>query len=227
MHLHTLCGAVVSFASIVCGSAPNGPWDTFNLAPATRVVRPTAIKETSGSVSNGRGLLTEDGRATLSGNESWLTLDFGKEVSTMRMPSTCTILILIQVGGLISMTFGNVSEDSSLALSFTESPMFISPLKSDDSTYPSPNMSYDGVLEVAAPLREGFWTQPSSRLRGGFRYLTLVSTSSGPVTVSNVTCAISFMPHVDDMRNYSGYFYASDPVSPVSQDRDFLTKVSS
>jgi hypothetical protein len=194
----------------------------FNLAPATRVVRPTGIKKLSGLVENLHGLLTEDGCATLSGNQSWLTLDFGKEVSTVRMPSTCIILILIQVGGLISMTFDNVSEDWSLALSFTESPVFISPLTFDDSTYPSPNMSYDDVLEVAAPLREGFWTQPSSRLRGGFRYLTLVSTFSGPITVSNVTCAISFMPHVDDMRNYSGYFYATDP---VSQDRDFLTKV--
>jgi hypothetical protein len=222
MHPHILRAAVVSFASVVCGSAPSGPWDTFNLAPAARVVRPTAIKETSGSVSNGRGLLTEDGRATLSGNESWLTLDFGKEVSECVISPRTVVLTSSQVGGLISMTFDEVSKDSSLALSFTESPMFISPLTSDDSTTPSLNMSYDGVLEVAAPLREGFWTQPSSRLRGGFRYLTLMSTSSGPITVSNVTCEISFMPHVDDMRNYSGYFYATDP---VSQDRDFLTKV--
>ena len=34
------------------------------------------------------------------------------------------------------------SNTSALSLSYTESPMFISPLTSDDSTYPSPNMSY-------------------------------------------------------------------------------------
>ena len=109
-----------------------------------------------------------------------------------------------------------------MALSFTESPMFISPLTSDDSSYPSPNMSYDGVLNLEAPVQAGFWTQPSDRLRGGFRYLTLVSTSDGPITVSNISCEISFMPHVPDMRNYSGYFFASDP---VFHDKDFLTKV--
>ena len=127
-----------------------------------------------------------------------------------------------QVGGLISMTFNNVSPSSSLALSFTESPMFISPLTSDDSSYPAPNMSYDGVLHLESPLQEGFWTQPSATLRGGFRYLTLVSTSDASVTVSNVSCAISFMPHVENMREYSGYFFATDP---VFHDKDFLTKV--
>lgn len=120
------------------------------------------------------------------------------------------------------MTFDSVSQASSLALSFTESPMFISPFTSDDSSYPSPNMSYDGVLHLQTPLKKGLWTQPSPSLRGGFRYLTLVSTSAAPVVVSNISCSISFMPHVDNMRDYSGYFYASDP---SFHDKDFLTKV--
>ena len=83
-------------------------------------------------------------------------------------------------------------------------------------------MSYDGVLPISAPLGEGLWTAPAYRLRGGFRYLTVVSTSSDPVTISNVSCEISFMPHWDDLRDYTGYFYASDP---ESDDEDFLTKV--
>ncbi|EKM52842.1 glycoside hydrolase family 78 protein [Phanerochaete carnosa HHB-10118-sp] len=185
-------------------AAPSGPWDTFNLAPATRVVRPTGLKEVVGAVQNAQGLLSETGAATFSGNESWLTLDFGKEV-----------------GGLISMTLESASPSSSLALSFTESPMFISPLTSDDSSNSAPNMSYDGVLHLQTPLQPGLWTQPSVRLRGGFRYLTLVSTSNAAIAVSNVSCSISFMPHVDNMREYSGYFYASDP---VFHDKDFLTK---
>ncbi len=120
------------------------------------------------------------------------------------------------------MNFDTVSNASSIALSFTESPVFISPITSDDSSYPSANQSYDGVLKVPAPLSTGFWTQPAATLRGGFRYLTIVSISNDPVTLSNVTCAISFAPHISDLRDYSGYFYASDP---VFHDRNFLTKV--
>jgi hypothetical protein len=93
---------------------------------------------------------------------------------------------------------------------------------SDDSSYPSANTSYDGVLKVPAPLVSGHWTQPAYALRGGYRYLTLVSNSLSPITISNVSCAISFMPHVEDLRDYQGYFYASDP---VSNDQDFLTKL--
>ena len=100
--------------------------------------------------------------------------------------------------------------------------MFINPLTSDDSSYPAPNSSYDGVLEVAAPLPSGYWTQPADRLRGGFRYLTVVSNSDEPVTISNVSCAISFAPHIENLRDYSGYFYASDP---KFHDKNFLTKV--
>ena len=129
---------------------------------------------------------------------------------------------IYQVGGLISLNFDQVSPESSVSLAFTESPMFISPLTSDDSSYPAPNSSYDGVLKVPAPLPTGFWTQPSAMLRGGYRYLTIVSNSDDPVTISNVSCAISFSPHIENLRDYSGYFYASDP---VSHDKNFLTKV--
>ena len=127
-----------------------------------------------------------------------------------------------QIGGLISVNFDTVSQSSAFALSFTESPMFISPFDSDDSSYPTPNQSYDGIFHIQAPLQKGLWTQPPVSLRGGFRYLTLVSTSDAPVTISNVSCSISFMPHVDNMRDYSGYFYTSDS---DFHDEDFLTKV--
>ena len=112
--------------------------------------------------------------------------------------------------------------DSSLALTFTESSLFISPTLSDDSVFAAANLSSDGAQPISAPLSEGLWTQEISWQRGGFRYLTLVSTSDAPVTISNVTCSISFMPHVDNMRDYSGYFYTSDP---DFHDKDFLTKV--
>lgn len=124
---------------------------------------------------------------------------------------------------MISFTIDSVSGTSNVALTFTESPVFVGPLYSDDSSYPSANTSYDGALQLATPLKKGHWTQPPATLRGGFRYLTIASKSSASVTISNVTCAISFMPHVENMRDYSGYFYARDP---IFHDPDFLTKAS-
>ena len=62
-------------------SAPRGAWDVFNYAPHSRTVRPTTIYKTGGSVSNAWDLLSGTDSATLSGNGSYISLDFGKEVS--------------------------------------------------------------------------------------------------------------------------------------------------
>lgn len=129
----------------------------------------------------------------------------------------------LQVGGLISINFEQISSSSSVALSFTESPLFIRRNASDDSSFPSANTTFDGVLRVTSP-RRGLWQQPAATLRGGFRYLTIVNNDDDDLTISNVTCSISFMPHVANLRSYSGYFFASDP---VFKDKDFLTKGSS
>lgn len=120
------------------------------------------------------------------------------------------------------MRIDSASPSSGLALSFTESPLFINPFTSDDSASATESMSYDGVLHLAQPIVEGLWTQPTAMLRGGFRYLTISSTAPGAATISNLSVAISFAPHVEDLRDYSGYFYAKDP---VFHDPDFLTKV--
>lgn len=125
------------------------------------------------------------------------------------------------MGGLISMNFDSVTSSSALSLSFTESPMFVRPVASDDSSFPSANTTFDGVLHISTPLSTGFWTQPAYTLRGGFRFLTIVSNSPAPVTISNVSCSISFMPHVDDLRQYTGYFSAANP---TFHDPNFLTK---
>ncbi|KAG7443761.1 Six-hairpin glycosidase [Guyanagaster necrorhizus] len=184
--------------------APDGPWDSFNYAPKSKTVYPQAVYKSVGTVSGSGKLVGNMGSATLSPS-SWIALDFG-----------------IEVGGLVSLNFDAVGNTSSVSLSFTESPMFVNPLASDDSSYPAPNMTYDGVFTIPAPLSKGYWTQPSYSLRGGFRYLTIVSHSETALEISNVSCAISFMPHVENLRAYTGYFYASDP---VFHDPDFLTKV--
>lgn len=122
---------------------------------------------------------------------------------------------------MISLNIDSAPTGSALALSFTESPEFIRPTFSDDSSFPSANTTYDGVLRVKTPLVAGLWQQPAGSLRGGFRYLTLVSNSNSPLTLSNVTCEISFMPHFPDLRAYTGYFSAKHP---TFHDEDFLTK---
>ncbi|KAE9407353.1 Six-hairpin glycosidase [Gymnopus androsaceus JB14] len=198
--LPTLLGASSTWAL-----APSGPWDAFNFAPTSKTLYATTIRHVEPTVSGSENLLSSTGSATLGGQGAWVTLDFGKEV-----------------GGLISMNFDAVNLTSSISLAFTESPMFINPLLSDDSSFPIATMNYDTVLSVPAPLSTGHWTQPAFALRGGFRFLTIATTSDEPVTISNVSVAISFMPHVEDMTAYTGYFYAQDS---DFMDPDFLTKL--
>ncbi|KAG6864815.1 hypothetical protein C0991_007001 [Blastosporella zonata] len=193
-------------AALAYARAPAGPWDDFNYAPESKTVHPKAIHSTFGEVRDAQRLVQNAGPATLVGKGSWVALDFGGEV-----------------GGLISLSFEGITNTSAISLSFTESPSFIRPTASDDSSFPSANTTYDGVLSVPVPLTLGAWTQPTASLRGGFRFLTIVlSDGDGEVTFGNVSCAISFMPHVEDLREYAGYFYALDP---VSNDMNFLTKI--
>ena len=120
------------------------------------------------------------------------------------------------------MNFDDASDNASVAFAFTESPLFINPLSSDDSDVATLTWDYDGVLNAPSPLPSGYWTQPAAQMRGGFRFLTISSTSGGSVSLSNVSCYMNFMPHFDSLRNYSGYFYAPDP---YYVDQNFLTKV--
>ncbi|TFK60970.1 Six-hairpin glycosidase [Pluteus cervinus] len=239
--------SILAVAEGVKAVAPSGPWDAFNYAPASKTVYPTKVHSTSGFIQNPDrlvrtsslsnttdGSIEKEGQTTIAGGGSWIALDFG-----------------IEVGGLISMNFHTPEIDSSLSnvapaphpsisLSFTESPLFIRPNASDDSSYPSPNNTYDGILTASVPAlptsgnsTSVYWTQPSAWLRGGFRYLTisLIGGQDTELTISNVSCSISFMPHVEDLRAYSGYFYAPQSVKATGNeasgftDPDFLTKI--
>ncbi|TRM57630.1 glycoside hydrolase family 78 protein [Schizophyllum amplum] len=204
----------LTYLTLICASslraaasAPSGPWDDFNYAPSSRTVYPTSVYEISGDVVNADNLAIPEGdSARLSSAGSWIALDFGREV-----------------GGIISMKFDSTtSDDASVTLAFTESPLFVNPALSDDSSISAPNMSVDGVITIPAPLGSGLWTQPTGTQRGGFRYLTISLVEGDSLTLSNVSCSITFMPHVDDLRGYKGYFYATDP---GMEDEDLLTKI--
>ncbi|KAK0454789.1 glycoside hydrolase family 78 protein [Armillaria borealis] len=126
------------------------------------------------------------------------------------------------VGGLLSFTVDAASENTSLELSFSESPLFISPHQSDDSCHYSLFMNGDGAQIIPLPTPSGKVTQTLAQQRGGFRYLTIVTTADDPVSISDVLVDITFMPHWNDLRAYSGYFIAEDP---VFDDPKFLTKL--
>ncbi|KAH7099674.1 Six-hairpin glycosidase [Auriculariales sp. MPI-PUGE-AT-0066] len=192
--------------AVVVALAPAGPWDEFNYAPASRTVWPKSVFKTEGSVTGPEQLVGNAGAATFAANGAYVSLDFG-----------------LEIGGIVSLNFDSVTTSSNVVLAFSESSVYVRPDASDDSTLPAASTRYDLVQNLNTPLQAGRWTQPIETLRGGFRYLTLTSTGADPITISNVSCTINFMPHIDDLRAYKGYFYARDPTD--ARDADFLNKI--
>lgn len=84
MFLH----AVVLFAfaaTVTFGRAPPGPWDAFNYAPKSKVVYPSAIHSTHGTVKDSNRLILNAGSATISSRGSWIALDYGVEVNKLNV----------------------------------------------------------------------------------------------------------------------------------------------
>jgi hypothetical protein len=88
---------LLSLSSLTVASAPSGPWDTFNYAPASKLVRPVIVKQIQGTVKNAEELFTADGQATLSGNGSYVTLDFGKEVCIFKLYSSISVNSIVTI----------------------------------------------------------------------------------------------------------------------------------
>lgn len=168
-------------------AATTTPGDAYNESPTTRTLTPTAIYTTSGTVSNPSNLLS--GQSTrLSGNSSYVVVDFGKEV-----------------GGIVTLTFAASSDSSqSVGLAFSESSSNIG-TNSDASS----GGGTDGA--IYAPVSgAGSYTMPSDKLRGGFRYLTLFLNSSGWVDIDGVSLDFTAEPAMNDPATYPDYFYSND-----------------
>lgn len=117
----------------------------------------------------------------------------------------------------------NSTSNSAFSLSFTESPLFINPT-SDDSSQISPTQTIDGLVSFSAPVTAGTYTQHAVLLRGGFRYLIIVSNCDDNPTISNVALNITFAPHwTTPLNDYTGYFSAKD--TSGFHDVDFWTKL--
>jgi hypothetical protein len=77
LHLYSLVLSIPICAAL----APTGPWDAFNYAPASKIVKPVSVRSISGNVRGAQGLVqNSNAQATFAGNSSFVVLDWGKEV---------------------------------------------------------------------------------------------------------------------------------------------------
>jgi len=176
-------------AALAALAAPPGAIEALNLSPTSRTVAPTAVQGTSGSVANPQNVLS--GLPTrISGRNSSLTLDFGKEVA-----------------GLVTLSFGAASDaNQQVGLAFSESSLFIGANSDISATHEG---RQDGALTAAARSNSTY-TMPTARLRGGFRYLTVFLGTSGWVELTRVSLNFTPAPGKANPAAYANYFYSSD-----------------
>ncbi|QUQ63959.1 alpha-L-rhamnosidase-related protein [Kutzneria sp. CA-103260] len=188
MSLRVAVAALVVAAGVSPAAAR--PSTSDNYAPASRTVTAASVFRTTGSVTDPTAIL-HGGTTTLHGNDSSVTLDFGKEV-----------------GGAVTVHAASTTDPGQqLGLAFTESSQYVG--TSSDAS--NGGGGSDGAL--IADLTPGAdWTMPSDKLRGGFRYLTLFDRSGGTIALNAATLHITFAPTMTDLRGYANYFHSSDPL---------------
>jgi len=154
--------AVCAGAPAAQAAAPPGPWDAFNLSPASRTVQPVAVFGSGGAVGSPDGVL--HGQATTLGPGSYVSLDFGKEV-----------------GGFTRLHFAAASSPGqNVGLTYSELATYVSAARSDASNGASndepplqyaavPGGSVDTHVDVPAGLTppsltgaSWIWTTPGS-----------------------------------------------------------------
>lgn len=193
--------------ALAAGSAPapahraqapaNAPADRAqavanSYSPTSHTLAPVSVQSTSGTVGSPQNVLS--GSSTrLSGTNSYIVLDFGKDV-----------------GGLITLRFAGSSDASQqVGLAFTESSLYVG-LNSDLSSGAAfSGTGTDGSIR-AAVSGAGTYTMPTDKLRGGFRYLTVFMATSGWVDLNGVSLDFTAAPGVSNPQNYANYFYSND-----------------
>jgi hypothetical protein len=115
-----------------------------------------------------------------------------------------------EVGGIVTLSY-TATGKGPLGLAFSESKSWTGPASdgSNGTYYPGG----DGALFTKiTETTNGSYTMPDSQMRGGFRYLSVFTStkSSINVTITAVTLEISFQPTWSDLRAYGGYFYCND-----------------
>ena len=166
--------------------------DALIYAPTTRTLKPTAVHGTSGTVTSPQNVLT--GASTrISGTNSYLVLDFGKEV-----------------GGLVTLTFAGASgSGQQVGLAFTESSLYTGTISDLSSGAAFSGAGTDGAI-YATVNGAGSYTMPADKLRGGFRYLTVFMATSGYVDLNGVSLAFTGAAGAANPHSYANYFYSND-----------------
>ncbi|MFJ5992868.1 MGH1-like glycoside hydrolase domain-containing protein [Lentzea sp. NPDC092896] len=173
-------------AALAAVAAPPGAIAALTLSPTSRTVRPAGVQGTSGSVADPQNVL--NGAPTrISGTNSSITLDFGKEV-----------------GGIATLSFGATSGGQQVGLAFSESSQYVG-RDSDASSGGQPDRAIFGNATT-----DGTYVMPAPRLRGGFRYLTIFLRTSGWVDLTGVSLNFTPAPGKSNPAAYANYFYSSD-----------------
>jgi len=174
------------------------PYEEYILAPKSRTLHPTSIHSTNGTVSNPESLFNANGSAVFTGAAA-TAYDFG-----------------INIAGLVTVTIGSVnSTDECIGVTFSESSLWVSNRSSDATA----DAGTDETLWFHVN-GTGRYTAPREKMRGAFRYLTLVHNGTGSLEVTGVEVHYTSMPHWDDdaLGNYTGYFHCDGmfSCSPLS-----------
>lgn len=177
---------ILGFVGLVASATP---YDDYILAPSSRTVYPASIRRANGTVSNAQSLVTSTNGSAILGANSSITFDYSKNI-----------------GGIVSITVGSVSSsDAVLGVTFTESSLWINTAASDATA----DAGLDSPLWIHVGAGPGTYTVAKEFDRGAFRYLSVVSNSSGTVEIQNVAVEFTAAP-TQDLHTYSGYFHSND-----------------
>ncbi|KAJ4396746.1 hypothetical protein N0V93_000968 [Gnomoniopsis smithogilvyi] len=168
------------------------PYSEYILAPSSRTILPPSVYRTNGTVTNPQSLLSSSenttGPAIFNGNSS-ITFDYKQNI-----------------GGIVSITVGSVSSSNAvLGVTFTESNLWINGAASDATA----DAGLDSPLWFSVGDGPGTYTVGREFDRGAFRYLSVVSNSSGTVEVQRVEVQFTAAPE-QDLQAYTGYFHSND-----------------
>ncbi|KAH7420150.1 Six-hairpin glycosidase-like protein [Cadophora sp. MPI-SDFR-AT-0126] len=164
----------------------SGPWDSYNYSPASRTVTPISIFNEDFTV-----LSSYLRTANLSSNV--LIYDFGKEV-----------------GGIVTIQY-KASGSGELGIAFSEARNWTG--RASDGSNGRYVPRADGALFTkVTTTSNGSYTMPDASMRGGFRYLSVFTTTDHMINVevTKITLELSFQPTWSNLRAYSGYFHSND-----------------
>jgi hypothetical protein len=181
--------AALLLAPLLTAASSNIPYEQYILAPKSRDLTPSSVYSVNGSVTSAKTLTQSSGSGATFHGVSSVTYDFGKNVA-----------------GLVSLDVGSSSSSSAfLGITFSESNLYISNQASDATA----DAGLDTPLWFNVGKGAGKYTPDEKYLRGGFRYLTIVSNTTATVPVKSLR--VNFLAAPDqDLRAYSGYFHSDD-----------------